>query len=142
MTEAYPILEILRLTTLRHKTIPPDHQPILSALRFPNLTFLSLSNFQLRDGSALLPVKLKPFLISHSCLLYCYHFFYFKIIKGCPKLKIVHMKTDALDSSSFPSNLELFLRQADKLRDFRYYSYLFFPLYWYFTILMTLFSIC
>jgi len=59
MTEAYPILEILRIKTHRHITIPPDHQAILSAFRFPHLTFLSLSNFQLLDGAALIPVKLE-----------------------------------------------------------------------------------
>ena len=59
ITEAYPIVEYLRLTTYRHKTIPPDHTPILTALRFPHLTSLSLSNFQLLDGAALLPVRFK-----------------------------------------------------------------------------------
>jgi len=57
MTEAYPIVEELRLTN-RHQTIPPDHTAaILSAFRFPHLTFLKLCNFQLLDGAALLPVK-------------------------------------------------------------------------------------
>jgi len=59
MTEAYPTLEILQVTTHRHQTIPPDHQAILPSFCFLNLTFLSLSNFQLLDGAALIPVKLK-----------------------------------------------------------------------------------
>ena len=57
MTEAYPIMEELWLTTYRHKTIPPDHTPILSAFCFPHLTSLKLSNFQLLDGAALVPVN-------------------------------------------------------------------------------------
>ena len=63
MTEAFPILEILDLTTHRDPTFPPDHKAILSAFRFPHLTFLSLSNFQLLDGAALLTVKLEVVLI-------------------------------------------------------------------------------
>jgi len=40
-----------------------DHKAILSAFRFPHLTFLSLSNFQLLDGAALLTVKLEVVLM-------------------------------------------------------------------------------
>ena len=64
MTEAFPILEILDLTTHRDPTIPMDHsKAILSAFRFPHLTFLSLRNFQLVDGAALLTVKLEAVLM-------------------------------------------------------------------------------
>ena len=70
MTEAYPIVEDLRLTANRRKTIPPDHTPILSAFRFPHLTFLSLSNFQLLDGAALLPVKFEVTFVIEAHLSY------------------------------------------------------------------------
>lgn len=56
MTDAYPIVEDLRLTN-SHLNWRPDHTPILSALRFAHLTSLSLCNFELLDGAALLPVK-------------------------------------------------------------------------------------
>ena len=56
MTEAYPILEDLRLT-FYETTIPSDHTAILSAFRFPHLTSLSLCEIQLLDGAALIPVN-------------------------------------------------------------------------------------
>ncbi len=58
MTDAYPIVEDLRLENRINRRIPPDHQAILSAFRFPHLTSLSLCNFQLLDGASLLTVKL------------------------------------------------------------------------------------
>jgi len=50
MTEAYPNLEILKLTTYRHNTMPNDDSASLSALSFAHLTSLSLCDFQLGDG--------------------------------------------------------------------------------------------
>jgi len=71
MTDAYPNLEFLRLTTWRYEseTLPMDDNAALSAFRFPHLTFLSLQNLQLLDGSALLPVRSKVSLIYNASTL-------------------------------------------------------------------------
>jgi len=58
MNEAYPNLEILQLSMNRNKTIPRNHETCLSALSFPMLTSLTLSRFDLRDGSFLLSVNI------------------------------------------------------------------------------------
>ena len=70
MTDAYELLERLCLTN-RNSTLTPDHKAILSAFRFPHLTFLSLSNFQLLDGAALIPVNSEMVVIHavHLCLI-------------------------------------------------------------------------
>ena len=54
MTNAYPNLEILKLTPYYHGLVDDS---VLSALRFPNLTSLTLSNFQLGHGTFLLRVN-------------------------------------------------------------------------------------
>lgn len=59
MTDAYPIVEDLLLKNSHLKSIPSTHTSILSAFRFPHLTSLSLSGFQLLDGAALLPVRIE-----------------------------------------------------------------------------------
>ena len=69
MVEAYPNLKILWLYSCNpflNKRVLPDGNAVISTFRFPHLTTLSLRNFQLLDGSALISVKWKVSLIYYS----------------------------------------------------------------------------
>lgn len=68
MVEAYPNLEILKLTTSHPVTVPYDDDAVLSALCFPNLTSLTLSGFRLWDGAFLLEVNVLGLLNNLSFL--------------------------------------------------------------------------
>ena len=87
ITESYPNLEVLELTTYRNKTSPPDDRA-LSAITFSKLTKLSLRGFQLQDGAALLEVK-SCFLLSfyHRSSLIAFHFLNFRLSMSAPNWK-------------------------------------------------------
>lgn len=57
MIEAYPNLEILQLATYYQEMARPFDDTVLSALSFPKLVSLTLTNFKLEQGSFLLKVN-------------------------------------------------------------------------------------
>lgn len=57
MTDSYPNLETLQLSTIREIGVPHDDEACLSALCFPKLTSLTLNGFDLQNGAFLLSVN-------------------------------------------------------------------------------------